>query len=296
METEEGESSTAISVTRLLNRAQSTARLAADFSRLCSSYYARHSGEGGAISRPSSSSAVYEMDTEMREASGQVQNRGSADLESATPEELRACTSAAAQHLRVLKYEQQHAEMGLFDMRIDLLRLREQNLRSLSALVEAERKLYQEDADKVSACNLSLRLLSEGSTYIEAVAKTLPTSALATMEEFMNASTITASVDNKAKEIAEKVRNLLAALRAGADLERRSAEISRRLSIANAFPFSVCKSEHNLEGEACMICLDNFIIGDGVRTPPCSHVFHSACLKRWMSVKLSCPLCQMEWS
>lgn len=270
--------------------------MAADFSRLCSSCYAKQSGTGAFIGSSSSLS-----DDESGESVQRYKQLAQDDLspirpESANPGESQASVGVAAKHLRILRDEQEHAEMGLFDMRIDLLRLREQNLRSLSALVEAERKLYQEDEDKVSACNLSLKLLSEGSTYIEAVAKTLPTSAMAPMEEFMNASSITASVGNKAKEIAEKVRNLLSALRTGAELERRSMEISRRLSIADSFQHQICSADDEMVGEPCMICLEEFSVGDSIRTTPCNHTFHSACLKRWMGVKLACPLCQTDWS
>lgn len=42
---------------------------------------------------------------------------------------------------------------------------------------------------------------------------------------------------------------------------------------------------------SCAICLEDMEIGMQVRWLPCSHVFHSACIERWLRRKNSCPCC-----
>ena len=43
----------------------------------------------------------------------------------------------------------------------------------------------------------------------------------------------------------------------------------------------------------CSICLEEFQKGDRVRQlQPCSHVFHRACVDRWLHMHDACPLCR----
>ena len=42
----------------------------------------------------------------------------------------------------------------------------------------------------------------------------------------------------------------------------------------------------------CMVCLEDFAAGDGVRTlAACPHAFHAACLAAWLATKPTCPVC-----
>ena len=34
------------------------------------------------------------------------------------------------------------------------------------------------------------------------------------------------------------------------------------------------------------------MMGEPYNIAPCGHVFHEACLQRWMAVKLECPTCR----
>lgn len=46
---------------------------------------------------------------------------------------------------------------------------------------------------------------------------------------------------------------------------------------------------------ACHICLDNFVSGDLLKSPPCFHNFHARCLDKWLAhghVNSSCPVCR----
>lgn len=47
------------------------------------------------------------------------------------------------------------------------------------------------------------------------------------------------------------------------------------------------------DGARCAICLEPFAIDDTLRSIPCSHAFHTACLDAWLQRVNSCPLCRL---
>jgi len=42
----------------------------------------------------------------------------------------------------------------------------------------------------------------------------------------------------------------------------------------------------------CQICMEEFAEGDELRTLPCFHLFHSACVDQWLKVNCICPTCR----
>jgi len=48
----------------------------------------------------------------------------------------------------------------------------------------------------------------------------------------------------------------------------------------------------NTEKTVCAICIDNFKTGDELVYLPCSHGFHDECVKTWIFMKGTCPLCK----
>lgn len=47
--------------------------------------------------------------------------------------------------------------------------------------------------------------------------------------------------------------------------------------------------------EECAICLDDFEAGQRCRQLPCEHLFHSACIGRWLIERsATCPLCKID--
>lgn len=55
--------------------------------------------------------------------------------------------------------------------------------------------------------------------------------------------------------------------------------------------------EHNLQAAAhgltrCVICLDEFTVGDILKQLPCDHCFHSFCIAKWLHERSTCPICQ----
>lgn len=44
----------------------------------------------------------------------------------------------------------------------------------------------------------------------------------------------------------------------------------------------------------CLICLENFKMGDYLTTLPCFHYFHETCIDTWLDVHVTCPLCKNQ--
>mmetsp|Transcript_25869 Transcript_25869/g.40141 ORF Transcript_25869/g.40141 Transcript_25869/m.40141 type:complete len:395 (+) Transcript_25869:2-1186(+) len=49
-----------------------------------------------------------------------------------------------------------------------------------------------------------------------------------------------------------------------------------------------------LEGgkKNCSVCLEEYVVGDVVRTIPCFHSFHATCVDEWLKNKAICPVCK----
>jgi len=50
----------------------------------------------------------------------------------------------------------------------------------------------------------------------------------------------------------------------------------------------------NLESRHCSICLDEYEVNSTVRTLPCNHAFHAACIDRWCTQVAECPICKQR--
>jgi hypothetical protein len=58
-------------------------------------------------------------------------------------------------------------------------------------------------------------------------------------------------------------------------------------------PESSITNISSLNETECSICLDDFKIKDKILTIPCSHYFHSKCIKEWLLEKdNTCPSCK----
>ncbi|KAL2932493.1 hypothetical protein RDABS01_001160 [Bienertia sinuspersici] len=44
----------------------------------------------------------------------------------------------------------------------------------------------------------------------------------------------------------------------------------------------------------CCICLAAYVENDELREMPCSHLFHTECVDKWLKINASCPLCKLE--
>lgn len=49
------------------------------------------------------------------------------------------------------------------------------------------------------------------------------------------------------------------------------------------------------EQTSCSVCLEQFAIGESLRTLPCGHFYHCACIDKWLvECSRQCPLCNRE--
>lgn len=48
------------------------------------------------------------------------------------------------------------------------------------------------------------------------------------------------------------------------------------------------------EDYECPICLEEIDVEQGVMTKDCHHIFHRECLKHWLQVNSTCPLCRLS--
>lgn len=46
--------------------------------------------------------------------------------------------------------------------------------------------------------------------------------------------------------------------------------------------------------ESCMVCLEDIGTGSVVSTLPCSHIFHSFCISKWLKRSHCCPICRFK--
>ncbi|XP_050229467.1 E3 ubiquitin-protein ligase MPSR1-like [Mercurialis annua] len=44
----------------------------------------------------------------------------------------------------------------------------------------------------------------------------------------------------------------------------------------------------------CSICLDGIGIGGQICAMPCNHGFHSGCIRKWLGIRRSCPVCRFR--
>lgn len=53
-------------------------------------------------------------------------------------------------------------------------------------------------------------------------------------------------------------------------------------------------NHHFADREICTICMDEFEAKDSCYLLACNHIFHEACVNRWLSIAHSCPICRRE--
>jgi len=54
----------------------------------------------------------------------------------------------------------------------------------------------------------------------------------------------------------------------------------------------VCEATHLGEQTTCRICMDDYKDGEDLKTLPCLHIFHCACIDSWLQRDNSCPICK----
>lgn len=70
----------------------------------------------------------------------------------------------------------------------------------------------------------------------------------------------------------------------------RKIEVVRNLP---EYPYN--KIPLDEERRQCVICLSEFSLGETIKLLPCTHMFHSKCIERWLNeYKMNCPSCRFS--
>ncbi len=48
------------------------------------------------------------------------------------------------------------------------------------------------------------------------------------------------------------------------------------------------------EKKNCVVCLSNFELNDKLMILPCTHLFHTNCIKNWFKTNNTCPICKYK--
>ncbi|BAH92849.1 Os04g0648800 [Oryza sativa Japonica Group] len=81
-------------------------------------------------------------------------------------------------------------------------------------------------------------------------------------------------------------------------LEERIGNVSTGLSeeevtkLLKQRKFSSWRLEASVEEEPCCICQEEYVDGDDLGTLDCGHDFHVGCVRQWLVVKNTCPICK----
>ncbi|CAJ1930155.1 unnamed protein product [Cylindrotheca closterium] len=81
---------------------------------------------------------------------------------------------------------------------------------------------------------------------------------------------------------------------------RDGDEINESWSLVTAPNMDKVTEEVAMESNICVICMEEYVEGDGLRVLPCNHSFHVGCIDRWLSgshshlecVTNGCPVCK----
>ncbi|KAG6469963.1 hypothetical protein ZIOFF_070902 [Zingiber officinale] len=71
---------------------------------------------------------------------------------------------------------------------------------------------------------------------------------------------------------------------------RNNAHFDKGSRLASTTAVEGLKMVTTEEPDSCSICLEDFGTATPVLVMPCSHLFHAACMKKWLEWNCSCPL------
>ena len=65
--------------------------------------------------------------------------------------------------------------------------------------------------------------------------------------------------------------------------------------IMNLLPVSDIEEDNKIPSELkCVICLEEFTVGDKFTALPCLHLYHFECIESYLKTKMQCPVCKLE--
>ena len=76
----------------------------------------------------------------------------------------------------------------------------------------------------------------------------------------------------------------------GVVYDQAGADSSRRAAAAKAPALTALDA--CTDHAQCAVCLEPWMVGDEVRTLPCLHRLHTACIDPWLRQNATCPVCK----
>ena len=76
------------------------------------------------------------------------------------------------------------------------------------------------------------------------------------------------------------------------DVNKNNEELNKKIDKALQDTILTEESLNKIDNKQCLICLDNYKIGEKICFLPCFHLFHSLCIKCWIKRTNKCPLCK----
>ncbi|XP_078159648.1 uncharacterized protein LOC144555254 isoform X1 [Carex rostrata] len=80
-------------------------------------------------------------------------------------------------------------------------------------------------------------------------------------------------------------------------LEERIGYVSTGLPddrISKCLKEATYRTCNESQGDSCVVCMEEYEKGDKMGTLRCEHHFHTGCIKNWLQMKNSCPVCKSE--
>lgn len=72
--------------------------------------------------------------------------------------------------------------------------------------------------------------------------------------------------------------------------EEEQIKIAKRLGLISHLPIGVYDGTDK-KGRECVICMNDFILGESLRFLPCMHTYHRDCIDDWLMRSFTCPSC-----
>ncbi|VEN58795.1 unnamed protein product [Callosobruchus maculatus] len=67
-------------------------------------------------------------------------------------------------------------------------------------------------------------------------------------------------------------------------------------AVIDALPIVEITSEQFVAKLQCSVCWEDFLTGESVRRLPCQHVYHEPCIRPWLELHGTCPICRQNLS
>ena len=173
-------------------------------------------------------------------------------------------------------------------------------LAQLSAQLSAEGDANAADADDdadAAAAVARLRAAAERASQLQSLSRMMSMARQPFFLELMEAMLERQREEEEAEALALAVeRSLTDGGGGGGGTAAPPAGLSAREIAAAlpAMPFSEARNflVDGVSRTECTICLGDFADDDEVRALPCVHIFHSACIDRWLARATCCPTCK----